>query len=203
MSIHQQIVEKIANTKGGEILFPNDFRGVGADSAIKMSLSRITKAGGLTRLSHGIYRKPKKNERKDDIALTPEEIVEAIAKQEKIKVRPSGPYALYKLGFSNDTPSTLTFITEGEPRKIVVNEHVIVFKATTPKKLAMKGAVSGLLIQALEEIGKKNITADLEQKIAHTITKEDDANLMDDIKNAPAWIYNLLIQLKKNLNNKS
>jgi len=194
---------RIASAKGGEILFPSDFRGVGTDSAIKMSLSRIAKAGDLTRLSHGIYRKPKKSEKKDSIVLTPEEIVMAISEQEKIRVKPSGLYALFKLGFSKEMPSILTYVTEGEPRKIVVGEHVLVFKATTPKKLSMKGPISGLLIQALEEIGKLNITDETEQKILDVLAKEDTKTLIEDINKAPAWIYLLLIELLKKLNSKS
>jgi hypothetical protein len=196
MSIHQQIVEQITHIKGGKILFPTDFRGVGTDSAIKMSLSRIANTGEIKRLSHGIYLKPKRSTKKEGFIPTPEEIAIAIADRERIRIKPSGLFALYQLGFNPALPATLTYVTDGEPRKILIGEQAIIFKATTPKKLSMKGPISSLLIQALEEIGKENLTSDYEQKIKDVLLKEDPQNLIDDIKKAPAWIYNLLIKLK-------
>lgn len=196
MSIHQQILEQLARTKGGTILFPADFRGSGTDSAIKMSLSRIAATGSLVRLSHGIYLKPRRN-KKNDI-LKPEQIAFAIAEREKIRIKPSGAYASYHLGFISELPKELTFITDGEPRKLFVGKNLIIFKATTPKKLSMKGPVSSLLIQALENIGKSSITSSIEQKIKDSLKKEDPQILLNDLKNAPAWIYNLLIKIRPN-----
>ena len=200
MSIHQQIREQITHLKGGKILFPTDFRGLGSDSAIKMSLSRIASEGDLKRLSHGIYMKPKPSSKKGDFIPTHEEIAIAIANREEIRIKPAGLYALYVLGFNTDMPAALTYVTDGEPRKILIGERAIVFKATTPKKLSMKGPISSLIIQALEEIGKVNLTSDTQQKIKVALSKEAPQNLIDDIKKAPAWIYNLLIKIKTDTN---
>jgi hypothetical protein len=196
MSIHQQIMEQIDHIKGGNILFPTDFRGVGTDSAIKMSLSRIAQQGHLTRLSHGIYMKPVRNSNKSEPVLTPEFIADAIAKRENIRIKPAGDYALYQLGLAGDKPIILSYVTDGEPRKISIESHTIVFKPTTPKKLSMKGPISSLIIQALEDIGKDKVTAELQEKVKKTLQKEEAEKLMDDIKKAPAWIYNLILKLK-------
>ncbi|HVX00131.1 MAG TPA: DUF6088 family protein [Candidatus Babeliaceae bacterium] len=188
-------MQQLSRIKGGQILFLSDFRGAGADSAIKMSLSRIAGAGDLRRLSHGIYMKPKANTTEKHTPPA-EDIASAIARREKIRIKPSGTYALYKLGFNNDPPSVFTYVTDGEPRNIKIGEHTIIFKATTPKKLSMNGPISSLIIQALEEIGKTNITADLEQKIKTALAKENPKHLKEDMQKAQAWIYNLLIRLK-------
>ncbi|WP_439695385.1 DUF6088 family protein [Mucilaginibacter sp. AW1-7] len=189
-------MEQISHIKRGKVLFPTDFRGIGTDSAIKMSLSRIAKQGHLTRLSHGIYLKPGRLSKKQEAVPAPEFIADAIAERENIRIRPAGNYALYHLGFESDKPAVLTYVTDGEPRKISINDHTIVFKSTTPKKLSMKGPISSLIIQALEEVGKDKITTELEVKIKKALQNEDAKKIMDDIKKAPAWIYNLMLKLK-------
>lgn len=196
MSIHQLIMEKITHIKGGKILFPTDFRGIGADSAIKMSLSRLAKKGQLKRLSHGIYLKPRRPSKKNESVPAPEFIANAIAERDNIRIKPAGNYALYQLGFESDKPTILTYVTDGEPRKISVDNHTIVFKPTTPKKLSMKGQISSLVIQALEDVGKDDVNAELEIKIKKVLQNEDAQKLMNDIKKAPAWIYTLMLKLK-------
>jgi len=196
MSIHQQVLEQVTHTKGGKILFPVDFRGSGTDSAIKMSLSRMVQDGYLVRLSHGIYFKPLG--RKMNQMPTPEQIAFAIAEREKIRIKPAGNYAIYQLGLTTEMPKELTFITDGEPRRIQIGDNLIIFKSTTPKKLSMRGPIISLLMQALEHIGKDNITSAIEKKAKDSLQKEDPRYFQNDIKNAPAWIYNLLIKIKPN-----
>ncbi len=42
-SVHQEIVNKINALKPGAMVFPKEFRGIGADDAVNKALSRITK----------------------------------------------------------------------------------------------------------------------------------------------------------------
>lgn len=196
MSVHQDIMKKISRIKAGNILFPTDFRGIGTDSAIKMSLSRIAQEGHLKRLSHGIYLKPGRPPNKSYLDVPAEVIAQAIAKRENIRIKPAADYALYHLGFESVKPPVLTYVTDGEPRKISFGSSTIIFKTSTPKKLSMKGLVSSLVIQILEDIGKDDITEDLQEKIRKALEKEDAKSLLDDIKKAPAWIYNLLLKQK-------
>jgi hypothetical protein len=193
MSIHQQIMQQITQCKRGEILFPTDFRGIGSDTAVKMSLSRIAAKGDLRRLSHGIYIKPKKSTGKT-MEPSGDEIVAAIAERENIRVKACGDLALYQLGLIASEPKQWTYVTDGEPRQISYNDINIVFKSTTPKKLSMKGKISSLVIQVLEDCGKTNVTELFERQIREKLQKEDGQKLADDLKKAPAWVYQLLFQ---------
>ena len=199
MSTHKLISDKIASMKSGIILFPTDFRGTGSDTAIKMSLSRFASAGKLSRLSNGIYVKPSA-EGNDGILLDAEGIAEAIAEKESVKIKPAGALAQFKLGIAKQMPDQLTYVTDGEPRKLVIGEKLLVFKSTTPKKLSMQGPISSLVIQILEEVGQKNIDQHLLNKLELLIQKEDYQLLLADMKKAAAWIYNLLWKLLDKLN---
>ena len=49
-STHTHIEHVILRKKGGELIFPTDFRGKGTEDAIKKALSRLTQKGMLKRL---------------------------------------------------------------------------------------------------------------------------------------------------------
>jgi hypothetical protein len=123
-----------------------------------------------------------------------EEVAKGIAKRDKIKMVPTGTYALNALGLSTQVPMKLVFLTDGAARTIKVGKRTIKFKRTTPKNLLAKGEVSGLVIQALREIGKDKPTETEIKKITALLKKEDKKKLLHDIELAPAWIKEIMQQ---------
>lgn len=197
ISTHKNIALRIDQYSGGTLLFPKDFRGLGSEDAIKMSLSRCVDNGILERLAHGIYLKVNKKGKMKRPNL--ESIALSIAKKEHIKIKPSGSSALYKLGWTAHPTRDLIYITDGEPRNILIGEKRLVFKSTTPKKLKLSTGISGLLIQALEEIGKNSIDEKIKTEIIKQLSKEKQSVLLADLKLAPAWIYDLLYKLNQKI----
>lgn|SRR5665647_1212188 len=200
LSTHQEITRIIEDAEPGKLLFPTDFRGKGSEAAIKMALSRLVKEGKIERLAHGIYMLAKYHPDMGKLQPSLDEIAKAIANREHIRIRPSGAYALNKLGLSNQIPTKLVYITDGQARQIRIGKGGIKFKPTTPKKFGMIGEISGLLIQALEELGPRQIKPDMLNKIKDLLRKEDPKNLDHDIKLAPAWINDFFMSI--NLNKK-
>lgn len=194
-SIHQDIADRIESFAAGSIVFLCDFRGLGSEDAIKMSLSRHAKTGLVERLGQGVYLRIKPKGRVNRPAM--EQIAAAIAKKERIRIKPAGAFALYKLGMSSQPPDDLTYITDGEPRNILINGKRLIFKATTPKKMSLSNGISGLLIQGLEELGKDALTASLSQQVIAQLKKENEANITADLRLAPAWIYDLLYKMNQ------
>jgi hypothetical protein len=196
-SIHQNIAIRIKGFATGNILFPCDFRGLGSEDAIKMSLSRHARSGLVERLGQGVYLKVKPKGK--TAKPTMEQIALAIAKKEKIKIKLSGEFALHKLGMTANLPDDLIYITDGEPRNILIGSKRLIFKSTTPKKLRLSNGISGLLIQGLEELGKDALNDQLKNQVSAQLKKEDEKNVMADLQLAPAWIYDLLYKLNQQL----
>lgn len=194
-SVHQEIVNRIGALKPGSILFPTDFRGIGTDDAIKKALSRLVKDGKLERLAHGIYFVPKNHPAFGKLYPSLEEVAEAVAEHEHVRIRPTGVYALNKLGLSTQVPTRQVYITDGQARQIKVGKGGIKFKPTTPKKFGMKGPISSLVIQALEELNLSHITPEMATRIRELLDKETPENLMEDIKLASAKVNDMLINL--------
>lgn len=197
-STRHQIENKLKHVKPGKIIFPTDFRGLGSEAAIKMSLSRLVKDGKLERIAHGIYLKAKKHPQFGKLQPSLEQIAEAIADRERIRIRPAGAYALNKLGLSTQVPTKLVYITDGQSRQIQIGKGGIKFKTTVPKKFGMTGTISSLLFLALEEIGNRRIDSNLKIQIEQLLQKEDPGKLKHDLKLAPAWINDLVVSLNLN-----
>jgi len=200
MSYHQQIMDRVSGTKGGQLLLPTDFRGLGTDTAIKMSLSRITREGHLVRICHGIYLKSKKGSKTSQLEMDADELAKLISAKQNVRIAPSENYALYLLGLMAEKPSELTFVTDGEPRRLIIRDSVIVFKPTTPKKLSISIPVVALLVQAFEHLSKDNVSKSVMDVVRAKLSGQDEKKLMTEIAKAPAWIYNLLFKLIKEKN---
>jgi hypothetical protein len=86
----------------------------------------------------------------------------------------------------------VVFLTDGTPRSIIVGKRTVKFKRTSPKNLAVKGKITSLVIQALKEIGKDNVTAVQLEKIKIHLEKEKQEIIKNDAKLAPVWISKIM-----------
>ncbi len=183
-------------TKGrGKIIFPGDFTNLSNIENVKKALLRLEKKKILIRLAHGIYLYPKID---DDLGIlypSVEEIAHAIAKRDKAQIIPTGIQALNKLGLSEQVPMNLVYLTNGAPRKIQIGKRTIKFKNTTPKNLAIRSELAGLVIQALKEIGKDDVTQEQINHIRKLLEHEESSTIRHDANLAPAWIARILLSI--------
>ena len=196
-NVHKHIEHSVLRRKKGDLIFPTDFRGKGSQTAVKMALSRLSKEGKLSRLAHGIYYVPKIDPLFGAVYPVAEEVAEAIAKKEKLRIKPAGAYALHRLGLTTQVPTRLVYITDGENRQIKIGKTVIKFKATTPKKMALDGELSSLVILALDELNPKNIDSDTENKLKELLLKENPARLKRNMALTSARIHDYILKLLK------
>lgn len=193
MSMDEKIIKKveskIGRLPGGKIVFIKDFTNLGNDDAIRQSLKRLADKNKIFRLSKGIYYIPKKDKKIGILYPTAEQIAKAIAKRDKARIVPTGSFALYKLGLTSQIPMNVVFLTDGSPRKVTVGKQKILFKKTTPKNLSVNHPLSNLIIQSLRELGKENITNEVEKKLRKIISESGDADAIEEnISYAPQWI---------------
>lgn len=195
--VHTQIEKKLAKAKKGSLFFLSDFRGMGTEGSIKMALSRLKEAGKLKRIAHGIYYLPQIDPILGELYPSMETIAEAIAKKEHIRIKPTGAFALHKLGLTTQVPMKLVYFTDGPLKQIKLGKNVIKFKPTTPKKLSLKGKLSSLIIQALEELGTEHLEEKTIKRVKELLKKEDPKILIKDLKLAPAYISEFIFLLLK------
>ena len=195
-SIHSQLEDKILSLKKGAIVFVSDFAAFGTAENVKKVLLRLEKKQLLVRLAHGIYLYPKIDKELGILYPSTESIAEAIAKRDKIRIIPTGIYALQQLGISTQIPMNVIYLTDGAPRKIKVGKRTITFKKTAPKNLAIKNKILSNIVQGLKELGKENITDEVKQKINQALEKVPVKALKEEILNAPVWVRNEVLSFK-------
>lgn len=197
LSVENKIVKYVSTCKKGEIILPEDLSKLGTSEAVRLALFRLERKDFLVRLAHGIYLYPEVDDILGVLYPSLEEVAEAIARRDKARIIPTGVQSLNKLGLSTQIPMNVVYLTDGASRDIKVGKSSIKFKRTTPKNLAVKGKISGLVIQALRAIGKENITPSVVKKISNLLAKEKPDKLAYDAQLAPAWIRKIMLDTVK------
>ncbi len=198
-SIENKVLEHLKYRQRGKIYFTNDFATLGTSESIRKSLSNLVKKDILIRLTQGIYLYPKIDKDLGVLYPSVDDVCRAIAKRDKARIEPTGVFALHSLGLSTQIPVNVVYLTDGIPRKIKYGNRTIKFKKTAPKNLAMKGKVSSLVIAALKQIGKENVSQEVELQLTKALKKESVENVKHDAQLAPVWISKLIFQLVNNI----
>ncbi|MDR0811825.1 MAG: DUF6088 family protein [Paludibacter sp.] len=202
-SVVNKIVEKIKNHKRGKIFFADDFALLGSADSIRQALQSLQKSGLLVRVATGIYSYPKLNkfEWLDEKYLLPtiDQIARAIAKRDKIRIVPTGDYALNALGLSTQVVMNVVYITDGAARRIQVGGgRGILFKHTSEiRRLSFKSNLLMLIDSALREIGEGNVLPHeldiIKEKLKYATQKDIDR----DIDLMPIWVREIVLKLWK------
>lgn len=111
------------------------------------------------------------------------------------RIQPTGAYAANILGLSEQIPAKVVFLTDGPSRTVKIGTTTIQLRRTTPKNMAMAGRLSGLLVQALRELGKEHITPERIEHLKRTIPLHARQELLKDIRFAPEWMHSIFKEL--------
>lgn len=200
-SVYNRVFQAVLQKEKGSIIFPADFTALGPNTNIRKALSKLVKDEILIRLGHGIYLYPRHDRELGPLYPSPEDVAKAVARADHARIIPTGSHALYKLRLTQQIPMKLVYLTDGIRRNIKIGKTTIVFNITTPRKMATKGEISGLVIQALESLGKNQITSETLVRVKEALQKEDRKNITHDATLAPAWVADILFKTLNNSDN--
>ncbi len=124
-----------------------------------------------------------------------EKVIEAIKASDAIEVQPTGAYAANLLGLSTQIPMIIELYTNGPKKTIGIGKQVIILKPTTPKNMIGAGTKAGLILHALRQIGKDNITVEMIEQIKSQIEEKDIKHIKKQIQFAPMWIAKIMRSL--------
>ena len=193
-SVYSQIELKVRRSKPGQIFMPADFKDLGTSAAIRKALSRLVEQNQLVRMGQGIYTTPINDDVFGPVMPTVEEMASIIAKKERVKIMPSGQYALNKIGLSTQVPMRLVYLTSGNKKSIAIGKSSLVFKPASAKKLAMIGHISSLLFLGLEELDLDRLSDTEREKIGTLLEREDPKKLRHDLRLVSARISDFVMK---------
>ncbi len=174
------------------MLVPGDFLDLGSREAVDIALHRKAKKGTVRRLARGVYDYPKEHPKFGLLSPSADVIAQALAGRDRTRLQPAGAYAANLLGLSEQVPARAVFLTDGPSRTVKVGPTTIQLRRTTPRNMAAAGRLSGLLIQALRELGEEYITPARITHLKRTLPAGQRRGLLKDISIAPAWMHSIL-----------
>ena len=163
--IENTILATIRRRGRGSVFVPTDFLDHGSRDTVDVALHRMAKKGTIRRLARGVYDFPKQHPVLGTLQPPARKhVARALAGRDHTRLQPAGAYAANVLGLSEQVPAKAVFLTDGPTRMVKIGPMTIQLRRTTAKNMAAAGRLSGLLIQALRELGEKHVTA---QRRAH------------------------------------
>jgi hypothetical protein len=187
-STDSKILNRIIAKGRGWVFTSANFQDLGSPTAVRLALMRHTRKGVIRQLARGLYDYPRQDKQLGVLAPSVEAIADALKIRHAIRLQPSGGYAANQLGFSEQVPMKVVYLTDGTNRQVKVGRLRIILKRTSPKNMATAGKVSGLVIQALRHLGRQHIDTDTISALRRRLGSHDKKQLLKDLRYAPAWI---------------
>lgn len=188
-STDTQVLQRIQSHEAGWVFTPADFVDLGSRDAVATALKRHKAAGTIRLLGRGLYDVPRQHELLGTLWPSIEQVAEAVARKDGLRLQPIGVYAANLLGLSEQVPAQAVYLTDGATRTVKVGPTQIVFKRTTPRQMAAAGRLSGLLIQGLRSMGVKHVMPKHIESLRSRIPAEERAKVLEDLALAPAWMH--------------
>ena len=194
-SIDSKILSRVQSHGRGWVFTPTHFDDLAGRSTVSIVLKRHTDTGTFRNLARGLYDYPKTDPQLGPLQPTVDDIANALAGRDEIRLQPSGAYAANRLGLSTQVPMRVVYLTDGRSRTVQIGKRQILLRNTTPKNMAAAGKISGLIIQALKHIGKDQVDDAIIDQLDRRIDDPGRKQLLKDIRSAPAWIADIFRKL--------
>jgi len=194
-SIDSKILARIHRRGKGAVIVPGDFVDIGSRQAVDLVLHRLARKGTIRRLARGVYDFPQVHAVLGLLAPSVDTVARALAGRDRTRQQPAGAYAANALGLSEQVPAKAVFLTDGPSRTVKIGPTTIQLRRTTPRNMAAAGRLSGLLIQALRELGEDHVTPARRQHLKRTLPAQERRELVKDLRLAPAWMHPIFREL--------
>ena len=193
MGIAEKVREKAEQLPLGHPVSVNAFMSCGNRAAVDQALTRLVKAGILSRPARGIYVRPRRNSYIGEVPPEPISVAEAIAQGFGGMVQIHGAEAARRLGFSTQVPARPVFYTSGPNRRFHLGQMEVTLKHVCPRKLALAGRPAGTAFTALWYLGKNSVTPDTIEQIRARLAPEEFEALRMATPSMPGWMRNAFV----------
>jgi len=193
-SIAEKILTRLRARRGP--VPTRDFLDLGNRAAVDQSLSRLARTGEIRRIQRGLYDLPKMSTLLDQpLTPSPDELVRAWAKNNGVKVVPSGARAANALGLSTQVPAKIVYYTNGRTQTLKLGPYTVKLLNRGPKTMDVSGRMAPLVLQALRHIGHDGVGSEVVRQLQATLSREEKAELMRNLRHAPAWMLRVIKEI--------
>ena len=195
-SIADKILAKLRTQRGP--VPTRDFLYLGNRTAVDQSLSRLVRKGAIRRIQRGLYDLPRMGKLLDQpLTPSPDELVRAWAKNNGLKVVPSGARAANALGLSTQVPAKIIYYTNGRTQTLKLGPYTVQLLNRGPKTMDVSGRIAPLVLQALRHIGRDGVRPEVIYRLRLTLSQKEKVELKRNLRHAPAWMLPVIKEITR------
>jgi hypothetical protein len=199
MNVAHPIAEKVLARLGsrqGAAVSAQDFLDLGARSAVDQALSRLVRQGAIRRVRRGLYELPRMGRLLNEAMVqSPDDLAQAWAGMNGLRVVPSGAQAANLLGLSTQVPAKTVYYTNGRTRMLTLGPYSIKLLNRGPKTMDVGGQMAPLVFQALRHLGRSGVTPDAIDRLRLALSRTDKRELKDNLRYTTAWMIPVIEQI--------
>lgn len=193
--IEQAMLARINECKPGWVFSAADFLDLGSRAAVDKALSRMATAKTIRRVARGLYDVVRQHPIIGLLSPDIDKTAKALAGKTGTRLQVTGGNAANLLGLSDQVPAKVVFLTDGRSKRIRIGKLDITLKHTSPRLMATAGTISGLVIQALRNLGKPHVDDLAIKRLDSKLSAANRKQLLADAHLAPAWIGDIMRRL--------
>jgi hypothetical protein len=192
------ILARISDAARSSVWTVNDFLDLGSYDAVRKMLQRLSSAGDIRRIDDGLYDKPQPNRLTQQAdPPSPRDVIDAVARRNKIRILVDGMTAANDLGLTNAVPAKIVVHADARLRPIQLGNMTISFKPTAASKLYWAGRPAMRLVQALHWLRDTTDLPTLSAQVRALLRRIPNADqvrqdLAEGMPALPAWMQDLL-----------
>jgi len=199
MSINDFINKKIKHMPNGKVFIANDLsKNLDTRNAVEKTLSRLSSSKIIDRVDRGIYQKPKFIMPYNIKAVaSTKDILDAKSKLTGATFALTGASALYQLGLTTQVPAKDIYLSDKRLSDVKIGKKTISFKYVDHNKTNGGNSKYNLIFNALEYLGKNELTKDMINKISNNLTSNEISLLQKNMMHRKIWIQKVCNQIIK------
>lgn len=188
MSTIEFIRQHVQKLPAGEPFTPAAFLGMGARASVDQALSRLTKAGAITRVTRGVFVRPTESRHLGKVLPEPSKVAETVAKATGAYIQVHGAEAARRFELTTQTPTQPVFYTSGPSKRFRMGKMEVVLKHAASRKLAFAGRPAGVALSALWYLGKHEVKAQTIEQIRRKLSPSEFEALSTAKASMPGWM---------------
>jgi len=190
-----RIMKRIRGKGRGWVFTPKHFLDFGTRGSVDMAITRLVQSGAIRRIGRGLYDYPRLHATLGALSPDAANLAEALATQGGDKLVPSGAVAANRLGLSTQVPAKASYATNGSTRvKKAAGRSVTLRHSRTPV-LDNASDTANSVLQALAQLGKAKVDADIVQRLAARIDNRDLKQLLQARPLMPGWMGDVILKI--------
>ncbi|MDB5579053.1 MAG: hypothetical protein JWR80_4229 [Bradyrhizobium sp.] len=190
-----RIMKRIRGKGRGWVFTPKHFIEFGSRGSVDVAMSRLVRSGLIRRLGRGLYDYPRQHDRLGVLSPDPVTIADAIATQSGDKLAPSGAAAANSLGLSTQVPARASYATSGRTRVAKAAGRSVTLRHSRAPVLDHKSDIANAVLQALAQLGKAQVDADVIRRLAMQIDDRALKQLLQARPSMPGWMGDVILKI--------